>query len=456
LGATGTYQIDVAKKGRGARALAAKSGPIAKFVSSRLNFEHFPAVRTASSVREMVSAMVESELSVLEEDDAYKNALSAVREIQRPILDRLSASIKETLLQFLPDIKDVRFEISEEATSEAISRQCRIVVDDGAPTQLDFKGDGVQSLAALGIMRHRSETSAIGRNLVIAIEEPESHLHPSAIHRLKSILNELSEKHQVILTTHNPLYIDRVNLRSNIIVQGSKARPAKSVEELRTLLGVRAADNLRNAELILLVEGEDDKISLAALLAHRAPIIRGALASGSLALDTLQGGTNLAYKVAQHRDAICLVHCFLDDDAAGRSGFDRARMEGLLVDADVTWATCLGKVESELEDLLDPSLYETLLSSKYGVLLTGAGFRSNRKWSVRMHETFRRQGKRWDERVERDVKAAIAELVRASPDRAVILAHATVLDSLARSLEARIATIASAETRARRQVARAA
>ncbi|MGH8336206.1 MAG: AAA family ATPase, partial [Gammaproteobacteria bacterium] len=53
-------------------------------------------------------------------------------------------------------------------------------------------------------MRHASETSAGGRNLVIAIEEPESHLHPRAIHEFKEVILELAQKHQVLLTSHNP------------------------------------------------------------------------------------------------------------------------------------------------------------------------------------------------------------------------------------------------------------
>ena len=38
-----------------------------------------------------------------------------------------------------------------------------IFVDDGVKTPLDYKGDGVQSLAALGIIRHASEGSGRGK-----------------------------------------------------------------------------------------------------------------------------------------------------------------------------------------------------------------------------------------------------------------------------------------------------
>ena len=168
-----------------------------------------------------------------------------------------------SLIKFLPDVTDVRVQIPIEERYRALRHYCQIVVDDGTPTLLELKGDGVQSLAALGIMRHASESTAIGRNLVIAIEEPESHLHPGAIHELRQVIRDLSERHQVVLTTHNPLFVDRSGLRNNVVVQDNRARPARTIDELRSVLGVRASDNLRHAELVLVVEGDEDVRALA-------------------------------------------------------------------------------------------------------------------------------------------------------------------------------------------------
>ena len=345
-------QIVVVKKGPGGPALTAKSRAIAEFVSKRANFEHIPAVRTASSAQEIVSAMVERELETIEADPAFRTALDSISSLQQPLLDRLSASIKGTLVKFLPDVTDVRVLIPVEDRYRALRRYCQIVVDDGTPTLLELKGDGVQSLAALGIMRHASESTAIGRNLVIAVEEPESHLHPGAIHELRQVLRELSERHQVVLTTHNPLFIDRSSLRNNVVVKDSRAKPAKAIDELRVALGVRASDNLRHAELVLVVEGDDDVRAVTALLRALYPGCKQALDGGALALDSLNGATNLAYKVSLVRSALCNVHCFLDDDAAARTGFDRARLDGLLEDGDVNWTTCDGMKEAEIEDLV--------------------------------------------------------------------------------------------------------
>jgi putative ATP-dependent endonuclease of OLD family len=94
------------------------------------------------------------------------------------------------------------------------------------------KGDGVQSLAALSLMRQVSD-AAPGRQLILAIEEPESHLHPTAIHQLKAVLAAIARTSQVIMTTHCPLFVDRTNVKSNIVVHNRRAVPAKSVREMR-------------------------------------------------------------------------------------------------------------------------------------------------------------------------------------------------------------------------------
>jgi putative ATP-dependent endonuclease of OLD family len=295
----------------------------------------------------------------------------------------------------------------------------------------------------LGIMRHASEDSALGRNLVLAIEESESHLHPGAIHELRHVLDELSNRHQIVLTTHNPLFVDRSQLRSNIIVRDRKARPAQSISELRDVLGVRASDNLRHAELVLLVEGTDDRLALIPLLSHFSTKIRESLDSGTLALEALEGATNLSYKASLIRQALCAVHTFLDDDDAGRQGFERARVQGVIEDGEVNWSVCNGMTDAEVEDLYDPSVYRQMLQTIYRVSIEAPEFRSAKKWTVRMSATFRRQGKRWDERIESEVKARIAQIIANDPASGLLSSRRTAFDGLVRALELRIRELAS-------------
>ena len=213
-------------------------------MARRIEFEYIQAIRTASSSQRVVNSLIEKELASVESAPEYQQALEKIEELQQPVLDTLSKSIRGTLVGFLPAIKNVKFEITSERRFAALRRSAKMIVDDGTPTELEYKGDGVQSLAAIALMRHASESGSTGKNFVIAIEEPESHLHPSAMHALRKVFRELSQKYQVVITTHSPLFVDRTNVSSNILVNKNKAAPARSIEQIRSLLGVRVSDNL--------------------------------------------------------------------------------------------------------------------------------------------------------------------------------------------------------------------
>ncbi len=431
-------EVKVSKKGPGGQALSRKSDKIAAFVADRLDFDYIPAVRTARSAQEIVDEMVERELQAAESNPEYQASLNRIAELQQPILDKLSEAIRGTLVQFLPAIRGVNVQIQTDQRYRAFRRSSEIIVDDGVPTELQYKGDGAQSLAALGIMRHASERGARGRNLVIAAEEPESHLHPKAIHALKEVIQELATKHQVVITTHCPLFVDRAKLTSNIIVNKSRARPAKSIQEIRDILGVRSSDNLRHAELVLLVEGEDDRIALSALLGHSSVLLKQALDQGTIAVDSLSGGANLAYKAGLVRDALCACHCFLDNDKAGADAFERARVQGLLTDADVNYSVCQGMAESEIEDMYDEAAYESVLTNAYRISLQCPAFKGKKKWSSRMQAAFENQGKKWDDRIKMDVKQRVAEAVAAIPQNALNTHKRSAFDALAAALEVRL------------------
>lgn len=435
----------VLKKGPGAATLSRKAEDIARFVARRIDINHIPAVRTASSAHRVVDEIVEKELSAVEENEAFQKALAEVATAQAPVLEQISRSIEETLREFLPNVRNVRVTISQEDRYRALRRSCEIVVDDGTPTLLAHKGDGVQSLAALSLMRHSSEVGASGRHLILAIEEPESHLHPSAIHQLKTVLTEIANKNQVIMTTHCPLFVNRASIRSNILVHKSKATPAKNVKQIRDMLGVRAADNLQHAELVLLVEGEEDRRALESLLKHYSPELASAITQGVLGFDSLMGGANLSYKLSQVREAMCSAHCLLDNDKCGVDSAKKAEQDGLLTVADSTFTICQGLKESEIEDLYDEALYAPLLQHKYGVSTASPKFKGTAKWSDRLREAFRHQGKQWNDQVEAKVKADVSELVQANPKGALNVHVRSSFDALMDALKAKINTIATSK-----------
>ncbi len=244
----------------------------------------------------------------------------------QPILDSLANKIKEPLSEFLPNITEVQIEIPENERRVALRREFTVVINDGTPTNIEFKGDGVKSLAALALLKDRYLTNGAS---IIAIEEPESHLHPAAIHQLNEIIASLSDANQVIITTHNPLFVDRHNLSSNIIIDNGKAVSAKNIKSIRELLGIKDSDNLTNANYALVVEGETDARALRSLLPTLSEQIKKFLKNHMLVIEPVGGAGNLSYKLSLMNNALCIYHVLLDNDFAGREAFDKASHDGL-------------------------------------------------------------------------------------------------------------------------------
>lgn len=430
-----TAEFAVRKQGPAKKLLSSKRDAIAAFLGERLRVESIPAVRTADAAIEVVDSLLRVELLRAESDPALEAALKSVREAYQPLLSKLGTRLTTTLQQFLPTVTKVRVEVPLEPEFTRSS----VIIDDGTATDLRQKGDGVQSVAALSLIKYVSEESSGGRQLVLAVEEPEAHLHPRAIHGLRRVLLDIARTQQVVVTTHCPLLVNRAELRSNIIVESNRARPAKSVEEIRSVLGVKAADNLRSANVVLIVEGEDDREALRALLAHQSQPLALALRDGVLAIDSLAGGSNLSYKLGLIRDSLCAVHAFLDHDQAGKAAAKDALDEHLLREPDICYAVAPERRESEIEDLYEPAIYASAVGNKYGLTIQTPQFRrSKAKWSSRMKQVFAAAGKTWDDAQERDIKRVTAAAVVASPKSALTEAGKSVLKSLIEHLQEKV------------------
>jgi predicted ATP-dependent endonuclease of OLD family len=230
-----------------------------------------------------------------------------------------------------------------------------------------------------------------------------------------------------------------VNPQTNIIVTGSKATPAKSISEVREVLGVRASDNLMHAHLVLVVEGDSDRVIIQALATHLSTKVANALKNNTIAVEHAHGATKLPYKLSELTACLCNVHCLLDHDDAGRAAAKTVETEGLATTADISFTTCPGMKDSEIEDTINVSTYADLILSAYGVDLSKATFRTNQKWSERMGRTFMAQGKLWSDSVARDVKAAIANRVANYSANPLITQKSKSLEALFETLERKLA-----------------
>lgn len=427
----------VVKSGSGTKALAQKSTKIAKFIAERIHFSYIPAVRTDRDTLELIQRLLSAELRALEKEPRYQEALATISDLQRPILDKLGTQVQAALQTFLPSIKSVRIEVSDSVRRYALRSDVGVTIDDGSATSIEHKGDGIKSLAALGLLR--SQQARPGAS-ILAIEEPESHLHPEAIHQINQIIESVSLTTQVILTTHNPLFVDRNCVSSNILVTEGGAKPAKSIGAIRALLGVRASDNLSSASFALVVEGHEDVVALRALLPHLSESVGRAIRNHQMVIEPIGGAGNLSYKLSLLRTFLCGTHALLDGDDAGRDAFAKAERDGLISVANCTHILVRGFRQAEFEDCIDLETYREAVKQEYGVDLTKSEFKGNEKWSSRIKDCFMSQGKDMSDALLTRVKSTVAKSIERYPANALHPQKRSSIDALVAALEKAIAS----------------
>lgn len=426
-----TVKIDIPKGGTPAFANAENKLNIIEYVCSKIDFNFIPAVRTEQDALRVVESLIEKQLSTLDANPEYAIAINTIERLQQEVLNGISAQLVAPLQEFLPSVKDVQIHLQKDQHRSPLRRSANVIIDDGTPTPLQQKGDGIKSLTALAML---NIPTSLDRMSVIAIEEPESHLHPESARQLYETINALSANHQVVLTTHSPLFVNRSNLKENIIVDSGKATPVKRIKDIRDVLGTKVSDNLINAENVLVVEGEDDKIILEKLLPQMSEIIKKAIQNGTLIIDDMGGAGNLPYKLSFYRTLQCKYHALLDNDDAGRRAGQDAEAQGLLNSRNTTYTMCNGSPNAEFEDCLEKAAYTEAVLSEFGVDLNVAEFRGSKKWSDRVANCFRSQGKQWNDTIEKRVKFCVAEALPADPSAALNQHKRSSIDALVSAL----------------------
>lgn len=134
---------------------------------------------------------------------------------------------------------------------------------------IETMGKGMRSIYMLSLLEAcaQEETQPPG---IILVEEPEIFLHPQMQKISGDILYRLSQRNQVLFSTHSPNLLPNFNTRQirQIIKDEdgcSKVRGRTDISVILDDLGYTASD-LMNVDFVFIVEGKQDKSRLPLLL----------------------------------------------------------------------------------------------------------------------------------------------------------------------------------------------
>lgn len=414
--------------------------PFLHWFSQNFRYVYIPATRNIEDFRRSVfSEIAEGAIRTTRRSRRRVDALERFYGDIRSSVQQVADTLANQLRAYLPNIETLEFIMDDLNLLRLISiRDAEI--DDGAKTSLSQKGDGFKSLFALSMLQFIAQ-QRYGANLIFGVEEPESHLHSSAMYSVKSSLRELSNEFQVIISTHSPVLIQRDSIRNNIVVDqvpgkdfACSAKAARTLSQIRRSLGIRPQDNLTSAAVVVLVEGATEENCLPSLMTYASPDLSESVANGEVRVQGAGGVTSILTSLrALARDAAsCVV--LVDSDEEGLREKDRILDSGLISPSDVFLVPHRpGCLETEFEDVFSPDIYMEAVAKACGIEADVDEFLHARqqsgndktrmaKWSDVMSSLVTIHGRDWSDIADRAKTAfgrAIAENATSIPLRSI-------------------------------------
>jgi ABC-type cobalamin/Fe3+-siderophores transport system ATPase subunit len=231
------------------------SKTVAKGMFPEENFHFVPVRRSLNEQFSMnktallgktVRALMKQKLAAGEYSQTESTLRNALLEAIQPVREGLEIFLKDQLGDESVAIEFANLQID---LVEGVSFD--IEVDDARMPDIPLPQRGAGTQNAMILALYRFVAKAQVSDFILALEEPENSFHPRGQRELLSALQRLSSTSQVICTTHSPVFIDRVDFRSNVILRrqqdGSTVSntldPAK-LEDVRRILGIRPSDAL--------------------------------------------------------------------------------------------------------------------------------------------------------------------------------------------------------------------
>jgi predicted ATP-dependent endonuclease of OLD family len=251
-----------------------------------------------------------------------------------------------------------------------------------SPVALYDRGKGFRWYFSFYV-NFNAETKDELKDCVLLLDEPGLHLHASAQEDLLRVIEKLSQKNQIIYTTHSPFMIYKDKLETVHTVNEDKTKESTisakywgsdkdTLFPLRLALGYSLGESLFIGKNNLVVEGISDFWILASLSSlfqnNSLPFLDERITI------TPVGGASKAYSITAFlvSEKLNLV-VLLDNDGEGKSTKDELVKKKILKECFVlTINEAVNKdIEMQLEDLFPADFYLNFVNRAYEKELRG-------------------------------------------------------------------------------------
>ena len=349
--------LHVKKQGLGGTTYNKKIHDVAKFIDERIGFMSVPAIRDANQMLNVAREFAQAHLSEsLSQDEEYAELLEKLNNIEDLYLKTLSRSITEQIKGYANNITSVQLIPTHRRSTIPLIDHLEIT--DDVVTSSTEKGEGLQSLIAIGLIQEATRHLGNHKAYILAIDEPEAHLHPDAIRIINNTLRQLAQSQQVIVATHSPILVGQTRSHTNILVEDSTAQMRPTLKRIRQCLGIQLSDSLASAPICILVEGITDCTIYRTLLCETSTKIKKGFENSQISIIPTLGVGNLGKSLEKsHR-------------------IDKSEIR--LIPREKRHPAS----EVELEDIIQPNFIASALNEKFGNSFKADDFENVKtKWS---------------------------------------------------------------------------
>lgn len=194
----------------------------------------FKADRTNNDSDSEIQDPLKIAVKSILDDNEIKNKL---KEIAEEVAKRINETSDKTLEKLNEMDEQIATSLKpnlnvDNLKWDSVFKNISITGDNDIP--INKRGSGVKRLILLSYFRAQVEADNKKQNIIYAIEEPETSQHADKIQLLVKTFNELSQKAQIITTTHSSIMVRSLEPKNLRLIVNNK--DGKSIKEAQKWL----------------------------------------------------------------------------------------------------------------------------------------------------------------------------------------------------------------------------